>query len=112
MFKRINTAFKNVPTKAIFDHLRNYLMCAFLLAIGTAEFRAQTNLFFGLIPNHYSGAGVIGLSCVLFSLNFYDGIRKISKSEYHLIFNALLVIMYIFISIRVIEMAWVFRMPT
>ena len=109
MFKQINTAFGNVPSKAIFDHLRNYFMCAFLLAIGTAEFRAQTNSFFGLIPSHYSGAGVISLSCALIALNLYSGIRSISKSKYHLIFTVGLVLIYIFFSIRVIEMAWSFR---
>ena len=96
MFKQINSAVENVPSKAIFDHLRNYFMCAFLLAIGTFEFRAQTNSFFGLIQSQYSGAGVIGLSCVLIGLNFYSGIRSISKSKYHLIFTLGLVLIYIF----------------
>ena len=110
MFKQINSAVENVPSKAIFDHLRNYFMCAFLLAIGTTEFRAQTNLiFFGLVPSYFSGAGVIGISCVLIVLNLYSGIRSISKSKYHLIFTVGLVIIYIFFSIRVIEMAWNFR---
>ena len=109
MFKRINTELNDVPSKAIFDHLRNYFMCAFLLAIGTFEFRAQTNSFFGLIQSQYSGAGVIGLSCVLIGLNFYSGIRSISKSKYHLIFTLGLVLIYIFFTIRVIEMAWNFR---
>ena len=109
MFKQINTALGNIPSKDIFDHLSNYFMCAFLLAIGTAEFRAQTNLFFGFIPNHYSGAGIIGLSCVLIVLNLYSGIRSISRSKYHLIFSVGFVLIYILFSIRVIEMAWVFR---
>ena len=84
-------------------------MCAFLLAIGTAEFTQQTNLFLGLVSSQYSGTGVIGLSIILICLNLYDGIRKISRTKYHLILTILLISIYIFLSIRVVEMTWDFR---
>jgi hypothetical protein len=84
-------------------------MCAFLLAIGTAEFTQQTNLFLGLVSSQYSGTGVIGLSIILICLNLYDGIRKISRTKYHLILTIVLISIYIFLSIRVIEMTWDFR---
>ncbi len=84
-------------------------MCAFLLAIGTAEFTQQTNLFLGLVSSQYSGTGVIALSIILICLNLYDGIRKISRTKYHLILTIVLIIIYIFLSIRVIEMTWDFR---
>ena len=96
-------------SKAVFDHLRNFLMCSFLLAIGTTELKEHTNTLFGLLPSTYSGLGVIIISLILFILNLYDGIRKISKSEYHLIFTISLVSFYLFFSIRVVEMAWSFR---
>lgn len=96
-------------SKAVFDHLRNFLMCSFLLAIGTTEFKEHSNTLFGLLPSTYSGAGVILISLILFTLNLYDGVRKISKSGYHLIFTLGLVSFYLFFSIRVVEMAWSFR---
>jgi hypothetical protein len=46
---------------------------------------------------------------ILIAFNFYDGIRKLSRTRYHLFFIICLAAMYLFISIRVIEMAWQFR---
>jgi len=46
---------------------------------------------------------------MLISLNLYDGIRRISKSQYHIVFTFALVLTYLFLSVRVIEMAWDFR---
>lgn len=37
--ERINDALDSGATKQIFDHVRNYLIGAFILAIGTTEFR-------------------------------------------------------------------------
>jgi hypothetical protein len=109
IIRQIDTALDEGLAKSVFDHIRNFLMCAFLLAIGTAEFNQQTNLFLGLVSSQYSGTGVIGLSLILICLNLYDGIRKISKSKYHLMLTIVLISIYIFLSIRVIEMSWDFR---
>ena len=109
IIRQINTALDRGLAKSVFDHIRNFLMCAFLLAIGTAEFTQQTNLFLGLVSSQYSGTGVIGLSIILICLNLYDGIRKISRTKYHLILTIVLISIYIFLSIRVIEMTWDFR---
>lgn len=99
----------NGAVKLIFDHLRNYLMCSLLLAIGVTELKHNTNQFFDLIPSNYSGIGIIALSCVLISLNLYDGVRQISKSKYHYLFTLCLVLLYLFISLRVIDLAWSYR---
>jgi len=109
IIRQINTALDDGLAKSVFDHIRNFLMCAFLLAIGTAEFRQHTSEFFGLISSQYSGTGVIGLSLILICLNLYDGIRKISRTKYHLILTIVLIGIYIFLSIRVVEMSWDFR---
>ncbi|MBL4638668.1 MAG: hypothetical protein JKY76_04830 [Proteobacteria bacterium] len=111
IFKRLDTALDSGISKAVFDHLRNFLICAFLLAIGTNEFREHTSIFFGFVQSKYSGLGVIGISCLLIALNLYDGIRKISKTKYHVILTIGLITLYLFLYIRVIEMAWNFRTP-
>lgn len=111
VFDRFNIALDNGLTKAIFDHIRNFLICAFLLAIGANELRDQSSVLLGFFPSKFSGMGVIGISCLLILLNLYDGARKISKTEYNVMFIVGLVVLYLFVSVRVIEMAWNFRMP-
>jgi len=109
ILERFNNVLDRGFAKTVFDHLRNFLMCAFLLAIGTNELKEHTSLLFGFIPRQYSGSGVIGISFILIFLNLYDGIRKISRSKYHLILTIGLVVIYFIFSVRVIEMAWHFR---
>jgi hypothetical protein len=107
--KRLNDALDNGASKQIFDHIRNFLIGAFILAIGTTEFRQPGHQFFETIPPGYAGLGVISFAAVLISLNLYDGIRRISNSKYHLSLTLGLVVLYLFLSVRVVEMAWDFR---
>ena len=107
--KRLNSALDRGVIKQIFDHVRNYLICAFVLAVGTTELRQPESQFFDLIPPGYAGSGVIFVASILICINLYDGIRRISRSKYHISLTVGLVLLYLFISIRVIEMAWDFR---
>ena len=109
LFKQLGSALDRGVSKQIFDHVRNFMIGAFILAIGTTEFRQQENQFFDFIPPGYAGLGVIGFAGVLILLNLYDGIRRISKSKYHLSLTLGLVLLYLFLSVRVVEMAWDFR---
>jgi len=45
--------------KGVFDHIRNFLICAFLFALGTNELKQQTVILFGLLHSNYSGTGII-----------------------------------------------------
>ena len=107
--KRLNSALDRGAIKQVFDHVRNYLICAFMLAVGTTELRQAESQFFDLIPPGSAGMGVIFFAFVLICLNLYDGIRRIWKYKYHISLTIGLVLIYLFMSVRVIEMAWNFR---
>ncbi len=107
--ERLNASIDADVSKVIFDHLRNFLMCAFLLSIGTNEVKQHSSLLFGLLSSEYTGYGVIALATVLILLNLYDGVRKISNTRYHVLMTIVLVSLYVFFSIRVVEIAWNFR---
>ena len=109
LIDQLNAALQNGFSKEIFDHVRNYLICALLLAIGTNEINHPDNLLFGLIPGRYSGLGIVGVSFILIALNLYDGVRKLSNLKHHYLISIVLVAIYIFLSVRVIEMAWDYR---
>lgn len=108
-FNRLNTALEHGLSNSIFINLRNFLICSLLLALGVMDFQQDKYIFFGLIKYKYAGIGFIGFSCILICLNLYDGIRKISKHKYHLLLTLGLIIIYVYISLRVIELALHFR---
>lgn len=110
LINRLHQALDKDVTKTIFDHLRNYLLAALVLSIGTHEVRQPEGIYLSFVPSTYTGIGVIILGCLLLGLNLYDGIRKLSQLEYHLALTWTLILLYVFISIRVVEMAWNFRM--
>ncbi|MDH3326436.1 MAG: hypothetical protein OEM38_06955 [Gammaproteobacteria bacterium] len=107
--KKINIALDNGLAKAVFDHVRNYMMCSLLLAIGVSGFGDDSDLLLNLIPNTYSTISLVALSFILFCLNLYDGIRVLSKSSYHTIYIIGLVVIYIAMSVVVIELTSSFR---
>jgi hypothetical protein len=109
LIKNLNEILDSGASKQVFDHVRNFMIGAFILAIGTTEFRQQDSQFFELIPPGYAGLGVIFFAIVLILFNLYDGIRRISKSKYHLSLTLGLSLLYLFLSVRVVEMAWNFR---
>jgi len=108
-FERVNYALSTGLAKAVFDHARNYLVCAFILAIGLQEMNPDTESILGLISYKYSGIGVVILACLLIILNLLDGIRRISRLKHNVILITGLIAVYIFISLRVVEMALTFR---
>ncbi len=108
-FKRFNASLDKGLAKAVFDHVRNYMMCALLLAIGVTWSDEGASLLFEVIPTSYSGLSLIILSFILFCLNLYDGVREISKSRYHTALTVGLVVLYIAMSVVVIELASSFR---
>jgi hypothetical protein len=110
MLARFNAALDEGMSKSVFDHVRNYLICSFLLAIGIAEARQQSGTFFGLFVIHYSGVALIALSGLLFLLNLFDGIRSISKHRIGMVYTVLFVLVYAMLSVGVIELAAGFRL--
>jgi len=107
--QRIDTAFDDGLPKAIFDHLRNFLMCAFLLAIGTTEFHTHKVTTLGLLPAWFSGVGIIAVASLLFLLNLVDGIRRLARLKFQLLLSIGLIAIYVLFAIRVVEIAWNFR---
>lgn len=106
---RFGAALDDGLTKTIFDHVRNFLMCAFLLALGTTEFRDHPDQIIAPAGGLYAGTAVILISCCLFALNLYDGIRRLSRFRWHRLLTVVLIATYAIVSLRLVEIAWHFR---
>lgn len=108
---QINEKFENGFTKGLFDHIRNLLISAFLLAIGTGQLQGSEEMFFSVFDGKYSGVGVITIACILVAINIYDGIRIICKARMSLFFSIPTIAVYLFFILKILEMAWDFRVP-
>lgn len=111
LINRINEKFENGLTKSIFDHVRNLLIGAFLLAIGTSQLTGPTDMFFSITQGKYAGVGVIAVAFILIAINIYDGIRIVSKTKTNILVTISVVLLYLFLTIKVLEMSWNFRLP-
>ena len=93
----------------IFDNVKNLLVCALLFAAGTNTLVGQQALFIGVFASNVAGWGLIILSTLLMLLNISDGIRRLAKLRYHLVLQLLLILAYVVIAERVVEIVWVLR---
>jgi len=94
---------------ALFDHVKNLVIFSFLLALGTNNLNHPDSDIFGIFPSNFLGFGVIGLASILIFLNLYDGIRRLAKLERHKLLTFFLILLYVVLTIRVVEVAWFYR---
>lgn len=95
--------------KDVFDNLRNFLMCALLFAAGNDALYGDSRLLLGLFVSHLVGWGMICLAAALMLLNICDGLKKLSKLRYHVVFQVLVCLFYIIMAERIVELVWNFR---
>jgi hypothetical protein len=69
----------------------------------------RRDLFIGVFASNVAGWGLIILSTLLMLLNISDGIRRLAKLRYHLALQVLLILVYLVIAERVVEIVWGFR---
>lgn len=84
LIKKFHNSLEQGLTKNIFDHVRNYLMCAFLMATGTYAMKYGSGGLLDIVTSEFTGVGIIALGFILALLNLYDGIYRMSKFKHHL----------------------------
>ena len=106
----INSFIDSGKSKQLFNHVKNLVIFSLLLALGTNDLHQHKSNIYGIFPSKYLGIGVIALALFLILLNLYDGIRKLSKLEHHKLLTFFLILLYIFLTVRVVEVAWYYRL--
>lgn len=99
---------QDLSTK-IFDNLKNLVVCALLFAAGSNALHSDQTVFLGMFPSTTTGWGLIVLSSLLTVLNISDGVRRLSQLKYHIVLQVLMVVLYVVIAARVVEIVWNFR---
>lgn len=93
----------------VFDNIKNLLVCALLFAAGTQSLRSPEPFFFSVFTANIAGWGLIGVSAGLMFLSISDGLRRLAKLRYHVIFQIILCLIYLVVALRVVEIVWRFR---
>uniref|UniRef100_UPI003F490757 hypothetical protein n=1 Tax=Cupriavidus necator TaxID=106590 RepID=UPI003F490757 len=101
--------FENDHLKPLYDHIRNLLLGAVLLAAGTFQTQHATRNPFDQIAGDFVGWGVIVIGAVLTVLNFIDGIVKLARFSHPLPYRLLLIVAYIILAARLVMVLWAFR---
>ncbi|MBD8099730.1 hypothetical protein IFR08_22770 [Pseudomonas fluorescens] len=109
LWTRYLALLENDLSTQIFDNVKNLLVCALLFAAGTNALVGPRELFIGMFASHVAGWGLIILSTVLMLLNISDGIRRMAKLRYHLVLQLLLILIYVVVAERMVEIVWGFR---
>jgi hypothetical protein len=109
LWRKYRALLDNDLNTKIFDNIKNLLVCAFLFAAGTNALRGAHPLFLGALAEGAAGWGLIGLSALLMLMNISDGLRRLARLRYHVIFQIILCVLYIVVAERVVEIAWSFR---
>ncbi|WP_339540752.1 hypothetical protein [Pseudomonas sp. RA_5y_Pfl1_P24] len=106
LWKRYFALLENDLSTQIFDNVKNLLVCVLLFAAGTNTLVSQQDLFIGVFASSVAGWGLIVLSMLL---SVSDGIRRLAKLRYHLALQLLLILVYLVVAERVVEIVWGLR---
>lgn len=109
LFQSLNKVLDSGASKAIFEHVRNYLYSSLLFAAGTYAIAEVDTAFFGLVQAEGLGWGVMLVALSLWLLNFYDGLRKLHRRNYTMVFSLFFGLIYVLLSVRIVEVIWQFR---
>jgi hypothetical protein len=106
---KVNNAIDEGIINNIFVHVRNYVVCSLILAAGFYAVKNPRDLFLGTKADEVAGVVTIVFGFLLIFINIYDGFYKLSKFKHHFLLNILLLVIYLFVSLRVFEIIWNFR---
>ncbi len=96
-------------SKAVFDHVGNFLLCSLLFAAGFYSLRHPPRLALTSWLAEYAGWTIIVMAVLLMLLNLADGIARIASLKYKKTLIILLILLYVLISLRFLTMIVGFR---
>lgn len=114
----LNTMLLDLKTKLlddggieeIFSHVRNLLIAAVIIAAGSYATRQQPGVeIFGIRDLEIAGYGVEAIGFILVGLNLLDGLYKLTKLGTPLILRITLVGLYLFVSLRLVQLTVLLR---
>jgi hypothetical protein len=102
--------FEQGGLEAVFNHVRNLVISTLIIAAGVhATVHGPTLSTLAIFQIESSGYGVAAIGLVLAILNLLDGLHKLARTKTPNLLRVLLIIFYLFFSVRVAQLMFAFR---
>lgn len=97
-------------SKEIFSHVEKMIIGTLIISAGAHVSSTEPWIeLFGYLRHGLVGRGVMLVGAILLVLNFIDGLYKLAKLNWHIAYQILMTILYIALSVRMIQLILAFR---
>ena len=96
--------------KDVFEHTRNLLVCATLMALGFVARSRSGDVLGGSLIEPAIGWGVIAVAAALALLNLRIGVNRLKRWKHWRLWSAVLLAAYILIAVRILEIMALVRL--
>ena len=102
--------FKSGGLEAVFRHVNNLVVATLILAAGIHAVRHSSSIpVLGILEVEVSGYVLAASGVILADLNLIDGLQKLARENYHMTLRVLVVLLYLFFYIRIMQLMAAFR---
>ena len=95
---------------AIFTHLRNLFYSSLIIAAGSYVHSNPPEWSKAIYAENIFGYPIIVIGVFLMLLNLADGIYKLSKLKHPVLLFILVILLYLILAVRLVEIMIIFRM--
>ena len=97
-------------SKEIFSHVEKMIIGTLIISAGAHVSSSEPAIeLFGYLRHGLVGRGVLLFGVILLVLNFVDGLYKLAKLNWHIAYQVLMTIIYVALSVRLIQLILAFR---
>jgi hypothetical protein len=97
-------------SKEIFSHVEKLIIGTLIISAGAHVSSSEPAIvLFGYLRHGLVGRGVMLFGVILLALNFVDGLYKLARLNWHIAYQILMTILYVALSVRLIQLILAFR---
>lgn len=97
-------------SKDIFSHVEKLVIGTLIISAGAhVSSNEPAIVLFGYLRHGLIGRGVMLFGVILLLLNFLDGLYKLARLNWHIAYQILMTVLYVALSVRLIQLILAFR---
>src|SRR5829696_3467028 len=104
------SAYVETVSKELFSHVEKLIIGTLIVSAGAHVSSAEPAIeLFGYLRHGLIGRGVMLFGVILLFLNILDGLYKLARLNWHIVYQVVMTILYVALSIRLIQLILAFR---